>query len=63
MEKEIKLKAYKPDEFLDMEEIETVKIKNAWNYQNDYFILEIGKKRYMFIKNEFQIAIEDATNF
>ena len=63
MEKEIKLKAYKPDEFLDMKEIETAKIKNCWNYKDEYFILEIGNKKYMFRKDEFKIAIDDATNY
>lgn len=63
MKKEIKLTAYKPDEFLDMEEIEEAKITNAWNYKTDYFILKIGKKKYMFREDEFRIAIKDATNF
>jgi len=63
MDKEIKLNAYNPDEFLNMKEIATVKITNAWNYQEKYFILEIGNKKYMFRKDEFKIAIEDATNF
>jgi hypothetical protein len=63
MKKEIKFNAYEPDEFLDMKEIAEVKIINAWNYQKDYFILVIGKKKYMFKRDEFEIAIRDATNF
>ena len=63
MKKEIKLNAYEPDEFLDMKEISEVKIINAWNYQKDYFILVIGKKKYMFRRDEFEIAIQDVTNF
>ena len=63
MKKEITLIAYKPDEFLDMNEIEEIKITNASNYEDEYFILEIGKKKYMFRKDEFKIAINDATNF
>ena len=41
MKKEITLIAYKPDEFLDMNEIEEIKITNASNYEDEYFILEI----------------------
>jgi len=63
MEKLIKIQAWKKDEFLDMESLGDVKIKNTWNYQKDYFILEIAGKEYMLRKDEFLIAVEDATNF
>jgi hypothetical protein len=46
-----------------MKEIAEVKITNTWAEQNEYFILEIGGKKYMFKKDEFKIAIDDATNF
>lgn len=63
IKKEIRLTAYEPNEFSDMKEIEEAKIINAWNYENEYFILEISGKKYMFKKDEFKIAIDDATNF
>ena len=63
MKKEIKLSAYKPNEFFNMEEIEEVKIINTWNYKDEYFIIEIGGEKYMFRQDEFEIAMQDATNF